>query len=83
MAPVRKGAEVATNISGRQQGGSPARLTTTLYDLITVLQEVVGTTNDALVVTTVAQLMRAGRLTWCGKTSAPWNQPWPEATWAQ
>jgi hypothetical protein len=83
MVPVRQGAESATHIPGRQQEGTPARLTTTLYDLINTLQEVVGTTNDALVVTTVVRLMRAGRLTWCGKTSAPWNQPWPEATWAQ
>lgn len=83
MAPVREGAEMATHIPGRQQGGAPARLTTTLYDLITALQEAVDTTNDARVVSTVAQLIRAGRLTWCGKTSAPWNQPWPEATWAQ
>jgi hypothetical protein len=65
MTPVRTGAE-ATTIPGRPQGGASARLTTTLYDLITELQEVVGTTNDALVVTTVVRLMRAGRLTWCG-----------------
>lgn len=70
MAPVRQGAEMTTNIPGRQQRETPTRLTTTLYDLITALQEVTGTTNDALVVTTVARLMRAGQLTWCGKTSA-------------
>lgn len=83
MALMRKGAEIVTGIPGRQQEGARACLTTTLYDLITALQEVVGTTNDALVVSTVAQLVRAGRLTWCGKSSAPWNQPWPEATWAR
>jgi hypothetical protein len=53
MAPVRTGAEVATGTPGRQQEETPACLTTTLYDLMTALQEVVGTTDDALVVTTV------------------------------
>jgi hypothetical protein len=70
MVSVRKSAEIAAGIAGRQQGRTPTRLTTTLYDLITALQEVTDTTNDALVVTTVARLMRAGRLTWCGKTNA-------------
>ena len=83
MVPVRQGAEMATHRPGRQQGDTSARLTTTLYDLMTALQEVVGTTNDALVVTTVAQLMRAGRLTWCWTSSAPRNQPWPVVTWAR
>ena len=82
MTPVRTGAE-ATTIPGGPQGETPARLTTTLYDLINALQEVVGTTNDALVVTTVARLVRAGRLTWRGQTSALQSQSWPEATWAR
>jgi len=50
---------------------------------MTALQEVVGMPNDALVVTTVVQLMRSGRLTWCGKTGAHLHQSWPEVTWPQ
>jgi len=50
---------------------------------MTALQDVVGMTNDALVITTVVQLMRSGRLTWCGKTGAHLHQSWPEVTWPQ
>lgn len=42
---------------------TPARLTTTLYDLMAVVQDVVGPDNDALVVATVGHLLRSGRLT--------------------
>lgn len=39
-------------------------ITTTLYDLTTTIQDVVDPNNDTLVVTTVAHLLRSGRLTW-------------------
>jgi hypothetical protein len=46
---------------------TPARRTTTLYNLIAALQEVVGA-DDTLVVATVVHLLRSRRLTWRGKT---------------
>jgi hypothetical protein len=48
---------------------TPARRTTTLYNLIATLQEVVGT-DDTLVVATVVHLLRSGRLTWGEKPRA-------------
>jgi hypothetical protein len=64
--------------TGAQAAATPARLTTTLYDLITAIQEVVGTGNDALVVATVVHLLRSGWLTVPGtaRTSRrmrPWS----------
>jgi hypothetical protein len=41
-----------------------ATLTTTLYDLIAAVQDVVGPQNEALVVATVQHLLRSGRATW-------------------
>ena len=54
-------------VSEVRGGETPSRLTTTLYDLIVVLQAVVGPDNDALVVATVRHLLRSGRLTFPGK----------------
>ena len=58
-----------------QRGGTavyeeatPSRPTTTLYDLITAIQDVVGM-DDALVVATLVHLLRCGRLTWRGQAS--------------
>ena len=45
---------------------TPARRTTTLYNLIAALQEGVGA-DDTLVVASVVHLLRSGRLTWRGK----------------
>lgn len=39
-------------------------LTTTLYDLITVLQEETPAADDQFVVATVAHLLETGHLTW-------------------
>jgi hypothetical protein len=44
----------------------PARLTTTLYDLIAVIQAVVGP-DDTQVVRTVVRLLRSGKLTYPSK----------------
>jgi hypothetical protein len=44
----------------------PVRLTTTLYELLTAIQDVVGPDDDALVVATVQHLLQSGRLTWIG-----------------
>jgi hypothetical protein len=49
---------------GRPWTAPPRRLTTTLYDVLTALQEEVGPDDDALVVATVAHFLRSGRLTW-------------------
>jgi hypothetical protein len=46
---------------------TPSRLTTTLYDLITAIQEVVGAEDAALAVATVGHLLQSGRFTWRGK----------------
>ena len=64
MAPVMERDEVTTGAMGRLRAVTPSCLTTTLYDLIAALQEVVGPDNDALVVATVEHLLRSGRLTW-------------------
>ena len=74
MAPVMEWAEVATGAMGMQRAETPSCLTTTFYDLIAALQDVVGPDEDALVVATVVHLLRAGQLTWCGKARAPLDQ---------
>ena len=68
MAPMMERTTVATGATGTPRAETPSRLTTTLYDLITALQDVVGANNDALVVASVVHLLRSGRLTWEGKT---------------
>jgi hypothetical protein len=45
------------------RGKEPSCIITTLYELIAVLQDVVGPDNDPLVVATVVHLLRSGRLT--------------------
>jgi hypothetical protein len=52
MAP-REGGSVAPG----RLAAAPARLTTTLYDLLAVLQAVVGADDDTLVVATVVHLL--------------------------
>lgn len=48
---------------GPQGAAAPARLTTTLYDVMATLQEVVDTDDDAVVVAVVVQWLQTGRLT--------------------
>jgi hypothetical protein len=53
-----------TTIDRRRPGAArPSRLSITLADLITAIQDVVGPEDDRLVVATVRHLMGAGRLT--------------------
>jgi len=59
---------VVTGATEMPRAETPPRLTTTLYDLITALQDVVGVNNDALVVANVVHLLRSGWLTWNGNT---------------
>jgi hypothetical protein len=68
-------------VEGRGTAGHEAapraRCTTTLYELLAALQDVVGPEDDALVVATVVHLLRSGRLTW--KAKAPLSPAWCEA----
>jgi len=56
--------EEAVRTTGRRSEETPARLTTTLYDLTTMVQDIVGPENDALVTATVVHLLHAGRAFW-------------------
>ena len=53
----------------------PLHITTTLYELMTVLQDVVGPDDDTMVVATVVHLLRSGRLTSLGKASIHGRTP--------
>jgi hypothetical protein len=63
MSTVMEVGEMATGATGTQRVATPSHCTTTLYDLIAALQATVGPDDDALVVATVAHLLRSGRLT--------------------
>ena len=52
------------------EGDAPATITTTLYDLLAALQDVVRPGKEALVAATVVSMLRAGRLTWRNRTVA-------------
>jgi hypothetical protein len=67
--PFKDGGVVTVEPSGGKDA-APATITTTLYDLIAALQEVVDPGEEALVVATVVSMLRAGRLTWHGSTVA-------------
>jgi hypothetical protein len=61
MAPCKGGGEEpVVTFSGA--AAAPAPITTTLYDLIAALHEVVRPGEEALVVVTVVSLLRAGRI---------------------
>jgi hypothetical protein len=64
MSTMREVGEMATVAMGMQRGATPSRCTTTLYDLMTAIQDVVGPENDALAVVTMVHLLQSGRLTW-------------------
>jgi hypothetical protein len=53
---------VATIETSGGEDTAPATITTTLYDLIAAVQEVVEPGEDGLVVATVVSMMRAGRI---------------------
>jgi hypothetical protein len=53
-----------------RKDAAPATITTTLYDLIAALQEVIDPGAEALVVPTVMSMMRTGRFTWRNSTVA-------------
>jgi hypothetical protein len=59
--PCEEGGVETVETSGGENE-APATITTTLYDLIAALQEVVHPGEEALVVATVVSLLRAGRI---------------------
>ena len=58
----REEGSVATVATSGGEDTAPATITTTLYDLIAALQEVVEPGEDALVVPIVMSMLRAGRI---------------------
>jgi hypothetical protein len=62
---------VTSEVRGKE---SPSCITTTLYEFMAVLQDVVDPDNDRLVVATVVHLLRSGRLTLPRMDSA-WRGP--------
>ena len=58
----REEGSVATVATSGGEDTVPAAITTTLYDLIAALQEVVEPGEDRLVVATVVSMLRAGRI---------------------
>lgn len=64
MATMRARSKMAGGVTGGQAEAPPSRCTTTLYDVGTAIQDVVGPEDDALVVATVVHLLRSGRLPW-------------------
>jgi hypothetical protein len=61
IGPHEEGS-VATVETSSGEDTAPATITTTLYDLIAALQEVVEPGEDRLVVATVVSMLRAGRI---------------------
>jgi hypothetical protein len=63
MATMRDQGAVTTAARGRPGAARPSRLSITMADLITVIQDVVGPGDEGLVVATVRHLLQSGRLT--------------------
>jgi hypothetical protein len=61
IGPREEGGVATVETSGGEDT-APAAITTTLYDLIAALQEVVEPGEDGLVVATVVSMLRAGRI---------------------
>jgi hypothetical protein len=65
-------AEVEPVTTVRMKDDISTKITTTLYDLIATIQEVVDA-DDALVVATVWHVLCSGRVTWHGDVAARVN----------
>ena len=61
IGPHEEGSVATVETSGGEDT-APATITTTLYDLIAALQEVVEPGEGGLVVATVVSMLRAGRI---------------------
>lgn len=72
MAHVMDFSEGATVTMDEVVAARPPRLTTTLYELVAAIQDVVGATEDTLVVATVWHIIQSGRLTWLGEHKGIW-----------
>ena len=68
MSTVTEPGEVVKVVCSMQGEATLSRLTTTLYDVIAAIQDVLSPDDDALTVSTVVHLLQCGRLTWLGKT---------------
>ena len=82
MATVMERGEEAPVTTAGLEVATPARLTTTLYDLIAAIQDGLSPDDDALVVATVVHLLRSGRLTWRGQARERLCQSQRAAMWA-
>jgi hypothetical protein len=61
---------VASEVRGEE---SPSYITTTLFELLAVLQDIVEPDNDPLVVAIVVQLLHSGQLTLPRGQSLRWQ----------
>jgi hypothetical protein len=68
MSAVMEPGEVTKVGTGMPGEAIPSRLTTTLYDVVAAIQDVLSPDDSALVVATVVDRLRCGWLTWLGKT---------------
>ena len=63
MNPAAKSCNVQTAEADLRAAEAPARLTSTLYDVMAALQTVVESDEDDLVVAVIMRWLRSGRLT--------------------
>jgi hypothetical protein len=63
MHTVMTPSKVEAVETGVQKAATPSYFTTTLYDVMTAIQDAVGPGDDARVVAIVVHLLRSGRLT--------------------
>jgi hypothetical protein len=66
--------EVTKVGTGMQGEAIPSFFTTTLYDVIAAIQDVLSPDDSALGGATVVDRLRCGQFTWLGKTIEPLGQ---------
>jgi hypothetical protein len=66
MATVMERGEEALMTMVGAATATPVRLTTTLYDLMATLQDMVGPQDETLVVATMVHLLHSRQCTWRG-----------------
>jgi hypothetical protein len=69
MSTMTAPSAAAAVATGRRPEAPPLCLSTTLYDLLTAIQDVVSPADDALVVATAVHLLQSRRLTVPGQAS--------------
>jgi hypothetical protein len=70
MHTAEESSKRATVTTGKREGKTPL-CSTTLYELIVALQDLVGPQDDALVVATVVHLLQSQRLTMLRTAKTP------------